>query len=184
MTTKKTSSSAKPAAPKKAAAKKPAAKKAAAPKKAAPAKKPAAKKNTAKKAAPAKKATVKKAPAKKAAPKKPALPPLVRAMAKALDDKKGTDIAILDMRGLSSVADYLVLCTGLNLPHLAALSDHVATEMRKLDPPVAPHRRAGARETEWVVLDYLDVVLHLFTPSMRSYYALEQLWKDAPRLPP
>ena len=103
-------------------------------------------------------------------------------MAKALADKKGADIAVLDMRGISSVADYLVLCTGLNLPHLAAMADHVVNSLRKLAPPAAPHRRAGARETEWVVLDYVDVVLHLFTPAMRSYYALEQLWKDAPRL--
>ena len=182
----------------KTASAKPAAKKTATPRKAAAPKKPATAKKPAadkKPAAPKKSATAKKAPAKKpavkkpaakkpAVPRKPALPPHLRAMAKALDDKKGTDIAILDMRGLSSVADYLLLCTGMNLPHLSALADHVVTQLRKLAPPVVPHRRAGARETEWVVLDYVDVVLHLFTPAMRSYYALEQLWKDAPRLSP
>lgn len=181
----------KPAAPKKtgaskktAAPKKPAAARKTVAKKAAPAKKPASKKPAAKKA-PAKKAAAKKPAAKKpAAPKKPKLPPVLRAMEKALADKKGADISILDVRGLSSVADYLVLCTGMNLPHLSALADHVVTELRKTTPPTVPHRRAGARETEWVVLDYVDIVVHLFTPSMRSYYALEHLWKDAPRLLP
>ena len=160
--------------------KKPAAKKNAAAQKPTAAKKTSAKKPAAKKAAaPKKPAAEKKAPAK---PRRPRLPPVLRAVAKAIEDKKGTDVAILDVRGLSGVADYLVLCSGLNLPHLAALADNVVKELRRLDPPVAPHRRAGARETEWVVLDYIDVVVHFFTPAMRSYYALEQLWKDAPRL--
>ncbi|MBR6022685.1 MAG: ribosome silencing factor [Kiritimatiellae bacterium] len=162
--------------PRKPAAAKPAAKKTAAPKKT------AAKKSAAAKKPETKKATTKKPAAAPAKPRPPRHPPLLRAIAKAIEDKKGTDVAILDVRGLSGVADYLVLCTGLNLPHLAALADNVVTSLRKLSPPVVPHRRAGARETEWVVLDYIDVVVHFFTPAMRDYYALEQLWKDAPRL--
>ena len=83
---------------------------------------------------------------------------------------------------VSSVADCLVLCTGLNAPHLRALADEVVRQLRQESPPIAPHRRAGSAESEWLVLDYVDVVVHLFTPSMRAYYALEQLWKDAPAL--
>jgi len=181
-TPRKTAATKSPAAKKTAAAGKPTAKKTAAKK--TPDKKSAAGKTSAGKTSAKKTASKKAAPKKSASPAKPKLPPVLRAMEKALTDKKGSEIAILDVRGLTSVADYLVLCTGLNLPHLSALADHVVTELRKSNPPVVPHRRAGARETEWVVLDYVDVVVHLFTPDMRSYYALEQLWKDAPRLLP
>ena len=97
-----------------------------------------------------------------------------------LDGKKGESIVVLRVAQISSVADYLILCSGLNAPHLRALADEVAKQLRLAAPPVAPHRRAGSAESEWLVLDYLDFVVHLFTPAMRSYYALEQLWKDAP----
>ena len=92
----------------------------------------------------------------------------------------GQSDAVLHVTGVSSVTDYMVLCTGLNNPHLRALADEVARQLRLETPPVAAHRRAGSVESEWIVLDYFDFVVHLFTPAMRSYYALEQLWKDAP----
>ena len=149
-----------------------------------PAPKSAAKKSAPRKAAP------KKAPAKKAAPKKaparrPAAPAdpqraLVERIRAALDARKGEHVVVLRVADVSSVADYLVLCTGLNNPHLRALADEVAKQLRLETPPVAAHRRAGGAESGWIVLDYVDVVVHLFTPQMRSYYALEQLWKDAP----
>ena len=170
-------------------AKKPAAKKAApATAKKAPAKKAAAPKKPAAKKAPAKKATAKKPAAKKpaakkAAPKKPVLPPVLDLIRTALLDKKGEDIAILHVSELSSVTDYMVLCTGRNLHHLSAMADELVNRLRHATPSRVPHQRAGARQTEWVVLDYLDIVVHLFTPALRSYYALEQLWKDAPVLP-
>ena len=170
-------------------AKKPAAKQAApATAKKAPAKKAAAPKKPAAKKAPAKKATAKKPAAKKpaakkAAPKKPVLPPVLDLIRTALLDKKGEDIAILHVSELSSVTDYMVLCTGRNLHHLSAMADELVNRLRHATPSRVPHQRAGARQTEWVVLDYLDIVVHLFTPALRSYYALEQLWKDAPVLP-
>lgn len=177
-TAKKTASSPakKPAAAKKTAAPKAAPKKAAA-KKVPAAKKPATRKTPAKKPAP------KKPAAKKAAPKKPVLPPPLDLIQTTLLDKKGEDIAILRISDISSVADYMVLCTGRNLHHLSAMADELVNRLRHATPSRVPHQRAGARQTEWVVLDYLDIVVHLFTPALRSYYALEQLWKDAPRLP-
>ena len=141
------------------------------------AKKPAPKKVAAKKTA------VKKAAPKKVVRAKPAVAPLralvekVRAM---LDSKKGENIVVLHVTDVSSVTDYMILCSGLNAPHLRALADEVAKQLRLESPPVAAHRRAGSAESEWYVLDYIDFVVHLFTPSMRTYYALEQLWKDAP----
>lgn len=136
---------------------------------------------------------VRKSASKKSAPKKAAPPKSPRAKTPAdplrarvervraiLDAKKGENVVVLHVADVSSVADYLVLCSGLNAPHLRALADEVAKQLRLETPPVAPYRRAGSAESEWFVLDYVDFVVHLFTPQMRAYYALEQLWKDAP----
>ena len=141
----------------------------------------------AKKPAPAKKA-VRKPAAKKAAAKKPlrakpAVAPLRALVEKVrglLDGKKGENIVVMNVAKVSDVTDYMILCSGLNAPHLRALADEVAKQLRLETPPVAAHRHAGSAESEWLVLDYFDFVVHLFTPSMRAYYALEQLWKDAP----
>ena len=142
---------------------------------------------------PAKKTTARKPAPKKAASRKPAAKKPARAKVPAdalrarvakvravLESKKGENIVVLQVTGVSSVTDYMVLCTGLNNPHLRALADEVARQLRLETPPVAAHRRAGSVESEWIVLDYVDFIVHLFTPQMRSYYALEQLWKDAP----
>ena len=141
----------------------------------------------AKKPAPAKKAArkpvAKKAAAKKPLRAKPAVAPLRALVEKVrglLDGKKGENIVVMNVAKVSDVTDYMVLCSGLNAPHLRALADEVAKQLRLETPPVAAHRRAGSAESEWYVLDYIDFVVHLFTPQMRSYYALEQLWKDAP----
>lgn len=165
---------------KSATAKKPAAAKKAPAKKAASAKKPAARKPA------AKKAPAKKPAAKKASPRKPKAPPvdpalaLVRRVREILDSKKAEDIRILDVRGLSGVTDHMVLCSGISAPHLRALSEAVAKELRAETPPVAPHRTAGTTDSGWVVMDYHQFVVHIFSPEMRAYYALENLWKDAP----
>ena len=141
----------------------------------------------AKKPAPAKKAArkpaAKKAPAKKPLRAKPAVAPLRALVEKVrglLDGKKGENIVVMNVAKVSDVTDYMILCSGLNAPHLRALADEVAKQLRLETPPVAAHRHAGSAESEWLVLDYFDFVVHLFTPSMRTYYALEQLWKDAP----
>ena len=162
------------------------AKKPAAAKKKAPAKKAASPKKPAAKKAPAKKAPAKKPAAKKASPRKPKAPPvdpalaLVRRVREILDSKKAEDIRILDVRGLSGVTDHMVLCSGISAPHLRALSETVAKELRAATPPVAPHRTAGTTDSGWVVMDYHQFVVHIFSPEMRAYYALENLWKDAP----
>ena len=142
--------------------------------------KSAAKKPAARKPAAARKAPAKKAPVRKKAVPADALRARVDRIRAALDSKKGENIVVLRIAEVSSVADYMVLCSGLNNPHLRALADEVAKQLRQDVPPVAAHRRAGSVDSGWIVLDYVDVVVHLFTPQMRGYYALEQLWKDAP----
>ena len=127
-------------------------------------------------------------PAQKAAARKPPraqkpadpLRTRVDTVRSVLDSKKGENVVVMRITDVSSVADYMILCSGLNTPHLRALADEVVKQLRCENPPVAPHRRAGSAESEWLVLDYLDFIVHLFTPSMRTYYALERLWKDAP----
>jgi len=146
--------------------------------------KSSAAKSPAKKSAPRKtarrKTPAKKAPARrKAAPAEP-LRARVAQVRAVLESKKGENVVVMRIADVSSVADYMILCTGLNNPHLRALADEVAKQLRLETPPIAAHRRAGSVESEWIVLDYVDFIVHLFTPQMRSYYALEQLWKDAP----
>lgn len=165
--TKKTAAAKKAPARKPASAKKPAARKPAAAKKAPAAKKPIAPKKP-------------RAPRKPKAPADPALA-LVQRVREILDAKKGEDIRILDVRGISGITDHMILCSGISAPHLRALSEAVAKELRASTPPLAPHRTAGTVESGWMVLDYYQFVVHLFTPEMRAYYALENLWKDAPQ---
>lgn len=153
------------------------------PSSAASARKSAAPKKRATAATPRKTAKPKAPAPKKTSRPRPAADPLrarverVRAL---LDAKKGERILVLHVADVSSVTDYMILCTGLNTPHLRALADEVARQLRLETPPIACHRRAGSVESEWLVLDYIDFVVHLFTPATRTYYALDQLWKDAP----
>ncbi|MFY9376471.1 MAG: ribosome silencing factor [Kiritimatiellia bacterium] len=168
MNTKK-SPAKKKAAPRKPATPKAAAKKTATPKKSAP-----------KKVAPKKAAPKKAAPKKRAAIPADPLRARIAQIRAILDSKKGENIVALNVSKLSSVTDYMILCTGHNPPHLRALADEVTKQLRLETPPIAAHRRAGSVESEWIVLDYLDFVVHIFTPTTREYYALERLWKDAP----
>lgn len=84
---------------------------------------------------------------------------------------------ILDVRGLSNITDYYLLATGNSPPHIRALLDELERVLRP--DGVRPYRRAGTPESQWVVADYFDVVVHVFTADARSYYDLDRLWGDA-----
>ena len=105
---------------------------------------------------------------------------LAKAAGKALESKKGEDVVILDVRGLSSITDYYVIATGKNPPHIKALISEVERELTQAG--VRRYRHSGTPESRWVVADYLDAVIHIFSPETRSYYALERLWSDAKRV--
>lgn len=98
----------------------------------------------------------------------------------AILSRKGIDPVVLDVRSVSSVADYFVMATGRNPPHLKALAAEVGK--RAVESGRRRARRTGTPESGWIVLDYLGVVVHLFAPERRAYYALEELWNDAPRI--
>ena len=124
----------------------------------------------------------KKAPVAPPAPPKPVLPPLVQRILDLLADKKAESVVVLDMRKLSSVTDFYVIASGSSGPQLRAMSEDMAFRLKKEGQPV--HRRAGSPESQWMVLDYLDVIVHVMSPESRAYYAIEDLWNDAPRILP
>ena len=105
---------------------------------------------------------------------------LARRLAAIADDKKGTDLVALDVRPLVSYTDYLVICTARNERQAKAIHDDVYHQLKR--DGWLPARIEGEREAEWVLMDYLDVVLHIFTPELRERYRLEVLWGEAERL--
>ena len=97
-------------------------------------------------------------------------------------EKKAEDVMILDLRGLSSVTDYFVICSGSSDVHVKAIADFVQDELLKINvkPKVKPWHVEGADTQRWVLLDFVNGVVHIFRAETREYYALEKLWGDAP----
>lgn len=106
---------------------------------------------------------------------------VARTSAQALFDKKGADVAVLDLTELSDVCDYFVIGTGLNNRQVDALVDEVEEKVAKAcgEHPLSIE---GRDERSWILMDYGSVVVHVFTPEAREYYRLEKLWGDAPKL--
>jgi len=97
-----------------------------------------------------------------------------------IDAKKGIDVVLLDVSKLLWITDVFVIASGTSNRHVQSLADEV--EFRLQDEGRRPLRREGRKEAEWVLLDYGDVVVHLFQPATREYFSLERLWGDAPRV--
>jgi ribosome-associated protein len=105
---------------------------------------------------------------------------LARRVAAIADEKQAVDIVALDMRGLVSYTDFLVLCTARNQRLAKAIHDDVYVRLKS--GGLLPDHVEGEREANWVLMDYLDCILHVFVPEAREYYRLETLWGEAPRL--
>jgi ribosome-associated protein len=103
-----------------------------------------------------------------------------RRIAALVQDKLARDVVILDMRPVCTYTDYFVVCTGNNQRQLAAIWDEVHVRLKK-DNGVLPRSVEGEKDATWIIADYLDVVLHVFTPESREYYKLEDLWDDVPQ---
>lgn len=103
------------------------------------------------------------------------------AAAHAASDKKAENIRILDLRKISSFADFFVICTGTSDPHLKAISSEIREKLRD-DLGLTAHAD-GFPASQWVVLDYHGVLIHIFQPDKRAFYDLESLWRDAPEVP-
>ncbi len=106
---------------------------------------------------------------------------LARHLVDAIEDKKGEDIVLLDIHAQSVFTDYFVLCSSTSERQLKAIQDAVL-ETAKNDFSVSPHHIEGRPETGWVLLDFSDVIVHIFSESQRRYYDLEGLWKESPLL--
>ena len=95
-------------------------------------------------------------------------------------DVKAQDIVELDLRGVLGYTDYFVIATGGSDRQVKAVHDRIHENMKK-DHGLLPRRVEGLAEARWILMDYLDVIVHVFTPEARDYYRLEQLWGEAPR---
>lgn len=98
---------------------------------------------------------------------------------RAAADKKAKDLAVLDVGDFLSITDYFVLCSGASDRQVRTIADGVTVGLREAGS--SPLRKEGQPGSGWVLIDYGDFVVHVFTDEMRAYYDLERLWKDAPR---
>ncbi len=94
-------------------------------------------------------------------------------------ERKAADVVVLDLRGISSATDYFLLATGQSDVQVKAIGDHVIRELKELG--IRPAHVEGLASGRWVLVDYIDFVVHVFHPGAREFYQLEVLWGDAPR---
>jgi ribosome-associated protein len=115
------------------------------------------------------------------APPAPDSAALAERIAEIASDKKAIDIRVIDLRGIVSYTDFFVICSGNTERQAKAIHDGIHEELKKgADQRILPRRTEGDREARWILLDYWDVVVHIFTPEAREYYRLENLWGEAP----
>jgi ribosome-associated protein len=102
---------------------------------------------------------------------------LARRIVELAEDKKAADIVLLDLAGLTTLADYFVICSGGSERQLDAIADGIVSNLR--DERIKPIGREGVPASHWVLLDYGSVIVHIFTPPERDYYGLEKHWSEA-----
>ena len=112
--------------------------------------------------------------------KKPKLPAEVARAVSAALDKKAQDVVVLDLRGTPAFTDFFVLCSGLNQRQVKAIADAVEETLRAAK--VRPAHVEGYDRADWVLLDFFDFIVHVFTPQTRAFYGLERLWGDAEKI--
>ena len=105
---------------------------------------------------------------------------VVRVAAHAALEKKAIDLAVLDLQGLSSIADFFLVCSARSTTQAETIAEAVRRALRS--EGVRPRHNEGSAESGWLLLDYGDVVMHVFLEETRGFYALERLWGDAPLL--
>ena len=114
-------------------------------------------------------------------PKLPKLPKGVASAIRAARDRKAVDIVVLDLRKAGGFTDYFVICTGTNPRQIHAIADAVNATLRS-DVGERPALAEGANRSEWILLDYFDFVVHVFSRECRTFYDLERLWGNAERI--
>ncbi|HYC52263.1 MAG TPA: ribosome silencing factor [Gemmatimonadaceae bacterium] len=106
-----------------------------------------------------------------------AIADLARRAALVAADNKANDVVVLGLKGVSDMTDFFVIASGTSDTHVRALGEHIQQELQK--DGVRAHHVEGMQQGRWVLLDYVDFVVHLFHPSLRNFYQLERLWSDA-----
>ena len=104
---------------------------------------------------------------------------LVDAVTGYASDKKAIDVVTLDLRAVAGYTDFFLICSGNTERQTKAIHDGIHEELKR--DGVLPRRVEGLAEARWILMDYLDVVVHVFTPDTRDFYRLESLWGDVPR---
>jgi ribosome-associated protein len=99
---------------------------------------------------------------------------------KAADDKKAHDLVVLDISKIASFADYFLLCTGDSSRQMQAIADEIEEKLKAIG--LRPSHREGYQNAEWILLDYMDLVVHIFSKDARFYYDLERLWRDGKKM--
>jgi ribosome-associated protein len=108
---------------------------------------------------------------------------LARRIAETALDKKAREVTVLDMRGVVSYTDFFVICTGNTERQTQAIEDAIYQRMKHFDEVrILPARVEGHGQARWILMDYLDCIVHIFTPDARDYYRLEILWGEVPAL--
>ena len=110
---------------------------------------------------------------------KDGLPPAIRRMAEALEDKKASDIKVLDVREVVSYTDFLLICSASSSTQVNAIVDHLSKVFRGKDGPTYQSR---SKDNSWWTLDFVDVVVHVFLEETRHFYDLENLWADSKKM--
>jgi len=96
---------------------------------------------------------------------------------RAAESKKATDIKVLDLTGVTSFADFFVICTGANAKQVQAITDEIGLQLKQAGE--MPNSMEGYNQADWVLVDYGDLLIHVFSTKAREYYGLERLWRNA-----
>jgi ribosome-associated protein len=109
------------------------------------------------------------------------LTPQLQEAIRAAQDHKAVDLSVLDLRGICSFTDFFIICSATSTRHTQAICDAVVEQFRKSG--VSPTHVEGYTRAEWILVDYLDFVVHIFSGNARQFYDLDRLWKTAKRVP-
>jgi ribosome-associated protein len=112
--------------------------------------------------------------------KHPSLPPEVERAVRAAEDKKASDLLVLDLRKAAGFTDYFLICSGTNTRQIRAIADAILEALAVNG--AKPSHVEGYERSEWVLLDYFDFIVHIFAPETRVFYGLERLWGSAERI--
>jgi len=96
-------------------------------------------------------------------------------------DMKANDVVLLNLQGVTDMTDFFVIASGTSDTHVRSIGEHIVSELRKVG--VRVHHTEGVQQGRWVLLDFVDFVVHIFHPTLRSFYQIERLWSDADVVP-